>query len=66
MDQNQPWNDEELKGAIREMCKQPLDGLLYDLNLLPEQLDRDLSKLYKMMVIKELYAQASKATARAV
>jgi len=51
------WNDSEMK----DFTSQPLEGLLYDLDLLPEQI-RDPVQLLLARVIEYLYSQKELST----
>lgn len=49
-----------LDDIAKEIVKQPLDGLLYDLGLLPEQVKEKSLNHIRMLVIKHLYEELIK------
>lgn len=51
----------EFKAMVKEFCKQPVEGMLYDLDLLPEQLKDNSKQMLFSLVIQELKAQATNA-----
>jgi hypothetical protein len=61
MEEKKSMYSPEFEKQLKEFIKQPIEGLLYDMNLLPEQLKDPSVQLWASMVITELSRKAAYA-----